>query len=88
MLPDHDGLQEPWDASTIFVNPSYGRDPTRKTTIKNWFTKIAEAHQAGAEIIILVPVATNTSHWKQYVFGKAASICFLAAPTVAVLAKR
>ena len=25
----------------------------------------------------LIPVATNTAHWKYYVFGEAASICFL-----------
>lgn len=24
-LPEHDGLIEPWDAKTIFVNPPYGR---------------------------------------------------------------
>jgi hypothetical protein len=23
-------------------------------------------------------VATNTSHWKEYIFGKAVAICFLA----------
>ena len=28
-------------------------------------------------IIALIPVATNTSHWKQYIFGKATGICFL-----------
>jgi hypothetical protein len=25
----------------------------------------------------LVPVATNTGHWKKYVYGKAAAICLL-----------
>lgn len=25
----------------------------------------------------MVPVATNTKHWKQYVFGNAASVAFL-----------
>ena len=28
-------------------------------------------------MLALVPVATNTDHWKRYVFGKAAAICFL-----------
>ena len=26
---------------------------------------------------MLVPVATNTSHWKEYVWNKATAICFL-----------
>lgn len=26
----------------------------------------------------LIPVATNTSHWKEYIFNKATGICFLA----------
>jgi hypothetical protein len=25
----------------------------------------------------LVPVATNTGHWKRYIYGKATAICFL-----------
>ena len=31
----------------------------------------------GSEILALVPVATNTGHWKKYVFGKACALCFL-----------
>ncbi len=31
----------------------------------------------GAEIIALVPVATNTAYWKKYVFDEADSVCFL-----------
>jgi hypothetical protein len=28
-------------------------------------------------VLALVPVATNTGHWKKYVYGKATAICFL-----------
>jgi hypothetical protein len=28
-------------------------------------------------VLALVPVATNTGHWKKYVFGQADAICFL-----------
>ena len=28
-------------------------------------------------MLALVPVATNTGHWKNYVFGQAAAVCFL-----------
>lgn len=78
ILPDKDGLAERWGYKTIFVNPPYGSDPQRGTTIKNWFAKMAEANEKyGSEVIALVPVATNTAHWKNYVYPKAAAICFL-----------
>lgn len=77
-LPDNDGLKEPWSASTIYVNPPYGSDKERGTTIKNWLAKCAEANEIyGSEVIALIPVATNTAHWKKFVFGKASSVCFL-----------
>lgn len=77
-LPEHDGLRESWDYPTIYVNPPYGSDKVRRTTIKNWLYKCAYAHkQYGSEVLALVPVATNTSHWKEYVWGRATAICFL-----------
>lgn len=77
-LPNQDGLKESWNYPTIYVNPPYGADRKRNTTIKNWLSKCCKAHyEYNAEVIALVPVATNTSHWKKYVFGKAHSICFL-----------
>jgi hypothetical protein len=78
MLPDNDGLYETWNYKTIYVNPPYGADRIRGTTIKNWLKKCAEAHKKyDSEVLALVPVATNTTHWKNYVFGEAAAICFL-----------
>jgi len=78
LLPKNDGLQEKWNYPTIYVNPPYGADRTRGTTIKDWLAKCASSHiEYGAEILALVPVATNTRHWKQSVFGKAKAICFL-----------
>ena len=78
LLPDHDGLSEEWDYPTVYVNPPYGKDKARGTSIRDWMKKIAVSHQShGNEIIALVPVATNTSHWKKYVFPVANSICFL-----------
>ena len=77
-LPEHDGLKEEWNFETIYVNPPYGSDKERGTTIKNWLAKCCLSHNIyGSEVIALVPVATNTVHWKQYVFGKATAICFL-----------
>lgn len=77
-LPEHDGLKETWNYPTIYVNPPYGADRERGTTIKDWLLKCANTHiTLGSEIIALVPVATNTSHWKKCVFGVADAICFL-----------
>ena len=40
--------------------------------------KCWETHnQYSSEIIALVPVATNTRHWKDFIFGKASCVCFL-----------
>jgi hypothetical protein len=77
-LLEHDGLRESWDFPTIYVNPPYGADKERGTTIKHWLYKCADAHRRyGAEVLALVPVATNTRHWKEYVWGQATAICFL-----------
>ncbi len=77
-LPQHDGLHESWDFQTIYVNPPYGIDKERGTSIKKWLCRCARAHsEHGSEVLALVPVATNTRHWKNYVFGNATGICFL-----------
>lgn len=78
LLPDNDGLTEEWNYKTIYVNPPYGSDRSRGTTIKNWLVKCVESHiKYHSEIIALIPVATNTGHWKKCVFGQASAICFL-----------
>ncbi len=78
MLPHNDGLREDWNYPTIYMNPPYGADRERGTTIKNWLAKCALTHQKyGSEILALVPVAANTGHWKQSIFGQARAICFL-----------
>ena len=77
-LPKMDGLLEQWNYKTIYVNPPYGSDKIRKTTIKNWLKKCHDTYDKfNSEIIALVPVATNTSHWKKYVWVSASAVCFL-----------
>lgn len=77
-LPDKDGLRESWDYPTIYVNPPYGADRDRGTTIKHWLYMCAYAFDAHhSEVIALVPVAPNTAHWKDYVWGRACGVCFL-----------
>lgn len=77
-LPQHDGLRESWSFSTIYVNPPYGIDKEHGTSIKKWLCRCATAYkEQKSEVLALVPVATNTGHWKNYVFGVASSVCFL-----------
>jgi hypothetical protein len=77
-LPESDGLKRSWDFQHIFVNPPYGIDQERGTSIKHWLYRCAVANRHhGSEVIALVPVATNTGHWKNYVFGRATAVCFL-----------
>jgi hypothetical protein len=77
-LPHQDGLQETWDYPRIYVNPPYGKDPERGTRIKHWLYRCFQAHQVHhSEVLALIPVATNTRHWKQYIWGQATAVCFL-----------
>ena len=77
-LPGRDGLHETWNFATIYVNPPYGIDKQRHTSIKHWLSKCSMAHaDYQSEVLALVPVATNTGHWKKFVFGNACGICFL-----------
>lgn len=78
ILPMDDGLEKDWNYPTIYVNPPYGIDKKRRTNIKDWLVKCVITHRDYAsEILALIPVATNTSHWKKCIFGQAAAICFL-----------
>ena len=74
-----DGLKESWDYGSIYVNPPYGIAGGKyKSCVGDWLARCADAHDRhGSEVIALVPVATNTSHWKTNVFGRAAAVCFL-----------
>ena len=77
-LPKHDGLRESWDFPTIYVNPPYGINKEHGTSIKKWLCKCHAANKEyKSEVLALVPVATNTGHWKNYVFGHATGVCFL-----------
>lgn len=78
-LPRRNGLKQSWNYQKIYVNPPYGLDKEHNTSIKDWLKRCAYAHHHyNSEILALVPVAVNTKHWKEYIFGKANSVCFLA----------
>lgn len=78
LLPEDDGLRHQWNYPTIYVNPPYGLDKARGTRISHWLAKCSDAHESfSAEVIALVPIAANTKHWKDHIWSKASSICFL-----------
>lgn len=73
-------LEKDWKEKTIFVNPPYGSDKKNKTRIFHWIEKAARTHfEFNNEIILLIPVSTNTRHWR-IIFEQAKSICFLKIP--------
>lgn len=79
-LPENDGLKKDWRGfKSIFVNPPYGKDSERCTSIRDWCRKCAETSEMeyAAHIFLLIPVATNTRHWKESIFPMAQDICFL-----------
>ena len=74
-LPDN-GLLYDWNNKNVFVNPPYGRSEDG-TTIKNWIEKGIYAYKKqNSNIIFLIPVATNTQHFK-LIYENATGICFL-----------
>lgn len=75
ILPKNNGLIDDWNYNRIYVNPPFGRG-LDGTTIYNWLEKCYVNSQMGRNIIALIPVATNTKHWKEFVF-KSNVICFL-----------
>jgi hypothetical protein len=68
--PPQDGLAEPWDAETIFVNPPYGkaREP--------WAQRCMEAGRLGYRVVLLMPSATDT-RLMQKCLATAAAVCFI-----------
>lgn len=75
LFPEKDGLAEPWLGNKIFINPPYGRNNGK--SLSDWFKKGLFEYKSGMEMIFLVPVATNTRHFKEIIFKRFSSICFL-----------
>jgi hypothetical protein len=72
-----DGLKLNWNCFRTYVNPPYGRNPDG-TTIYDWLKKCHDevVENPVRSVMALIPVATNTKHWKEFVFN-ANVICFL-----------
>lgn len=69
ILPENDGLLEDWNKKTIWINPPFGRDIERGTTIKDWVSKASFSNKKyGSEILMLIPSSLNTSHYQEIIF--------------------
>jgi phage N-6-adenine-methyltransferase len=62
--PEDDGLAQVW-AGVCWCNPPYGK------TIGLWVAKAYESAQAGATVVCLLPVRTDTQWWQRYVLDAA-----------------
>lgn len=67
---DDDGLSQPWEATTIFVNPPYGkaREP--------WVERCIAAAANGSSVVLLMPSHTDTRIF-QRAMKSAAGVVFI-----------
>ena len=67
---DDDGLAQPWDYPTIYVNPPYGkaREP--------WVEACIAAAAAGSRVALLIPSHTDTRVFHR-IFDTADAVCFI-----------
>lgn len=66
--PPVDGRVEPWLASTIYVNPPYGkaREP--------WVRRCVEAGASGRRVVLLIPAATDTRIFQEALESATAAV--------------
>jgi hypothetical protein len=67
MTQEQDGLASPW-CGRVWLNPPFDR-----RTLHRWLEKMAD-HGNG---IALIPAATETKHFREFVWNRATSIYFL-----------
>jgi phage N-6-adenine-methyltransferase len=59
--PDQDGLMQDWGTEVCFANPPYG------LILRRWVEKAFESSKAGATVVMLLPVRSDTVWWHTYV---------------------
>jgi hypothetical protein len=62
--PAQDGLRQVWTGG-CYANPPYG------LVLRQWVRKAWESAQAGATVVCLLPVRTDTVWWQDYVLPSA-----------------
>jgi phage N-6-adenine-methyltransferase len=58
---EQDGLLQDWAGEVCWMNPPYG------LILRQWTQKAYEASKAGATVVCLLPVRSDTKWWHQYV---------------------
>lgn len=76
LLPDQvreNGLTLNWpDDATVWLNCPYGDD------MPDWIAKaVLEASKRVRRVVALLPVRSDTKAFHEFVFGKAAAVCFI-----------
>lgn len=69
---EDDGLAQPWNARTVFLNPPYGRE------IGRWTRKLSEEYKEGRtkEFVALLPARVDTRWWQVLITGDML-VCFV-----------
>jgi site-specific DNA-methyltransferase (adenine-specific) len=57
---ERDGLVQPWEGATCWMNPPYG------TAVAKWMEKAWAESRLGATVVCLVPARTDTAWWHDY----------------------
>ncbi len=72
------GLRQPWQAKTLFLNPPYGRGEESRSNQDLWSCKLIEAYEAGTveEAILLINASTGTE-WFQRLLERGYLTCLV-----------
>lgn len=73
--PEQDGLAQSWAGERVWLNPPYSRGQ-----LVRWLAKACEETrdpESGCLVVALLPVATSTVWWREYVAARAAVITYL-----------
>jgi hypothetical protein len=70
-----DGLRQDWSVfDNAYINPPFGRDKKRRTSIYHWVNK---AKTELKEAIFLIPAAVDTRHWQSLILNSPCQICLI-----------
>jgi phage N-6-adenine-methyltransferase len=58
--PEHNGLVQDWRTDICWMNAPYGKP------LGQWMQKAWESAQAGATVVCLLPVRSDTGWWQRY----------------------
>ena len=70
--PHDDGLKQDWQGHSVFCNPPYVKK------ISEWVRKCSEeSKKPGTQVVMLIPVRTDTAYFHEFIYHKAKEIRFV-----------